>query len=202
MRTLRAPTPVAALLAASLAVSLAMSLAACSGDSSDSGGPSEPGGSQATEEPGPLTTTANLGKVTGKLAQEKRATVRQQVRQAVDAWFDAAYVGGDYPRNDFADSWPGFTAGAAADAKKDKALMSNQDIGTEITGVEATKRKVTVDVLAVKGRPVAATARVVLEFTADGDAPRDVVVRGRLFLTKSPDGWQVFGYDMTKGDQA
>jgi hypothetical protein len=128
--------------------------------------------------------------------------VRQQVRQAVDAWFDAAYVGGDYPRNDFADSWPGFTVGAAADAKKDKALMSNQDIGTEITGVEATKRKVTVDVLAVKGRPVAATARVVLEFTADGDAPRDVVVRGRLFLTKSPDGWQVFGYDMTKGDQA
>jgi hypothetical protein len=24
-------------------------------------------------------------------------------------------------------------------------------------------------------------------------------VSGRLFLTPSPDGWQVFGYDVTKG---
>ncbi len=46
--------------------------------------------------------------------------------------------------------------------------MSNQDIGSEIAGVEATARKVTVDVLAVKGKASGATARFVLKFRTDG----------------------------------
>ena len=124
-----------------------------------------------------------MGRVTGQLPQEKRSKVREQVAHAVDAWFDAAYVGGDYPRNDFADAWPGFTTGAQAEAQGDKALMSNQDIGADIAGVEATARKVTVDVLAVKGKPSGATARFVLKFRTDGDVQRKVEVRGRLFLT-------------------
>ena len=119
--------------------------------------------SEATEAPPPLETTASLGKVTGKLPQDKRSKVRQQVARAVDAWLDAAYVGGDYPRNDFDTAWPGFTTGAKVDAKADKALMSNQDIGAQIDAVEATTRKVTVDVLAVKGHAAGATARVVAE---------------------------------------
>ena len=121
------------------------------------------------------------------------------VAHAVDAWFDAAYVGGDYPRDDFADAWPGFTTGAQAEAQGDKALMSNQDIGADIAGVEATARKVTVDVLAVKGKPSGATARFVLKFRTDGDVQRKVEVRGRLFLTPEADGWHIFGYDVTKG---
>ena len=47
--------------------------------------------------------------------------------------------------------------------------MSNQDIGAQIDAVEATTRKVTVDVLAVKGHAAGATARVVLRFRTDGD---------------------------------
>ena len=140
-----------------------------------------------------------MGKVTGQLPQEKRSKVRDQVAHAVDAWFDAAYVGGDYPRNDFADAWPGFTTGAQSEAQGDKALMSNQDIGADIAGVEATARKVTVDVLAVKGKPSGATARFVLKFRTDGDVQRKVEVRGRLFLTPEADGWHIFGYDVTKG---
>ena len=140
--------------------------------------------------------------MTGQLPQEKRSKVRQQVAHAVDAWFDAAFVGGDYPRNDFADAWPGFTTGAQAEAQGDKALMSNQDIGADIAGVEATARKVTVDVLAVKGKPSGATARFVLKFRTDGDVRRKVEVRGRLFLTPESDGWHIFGYDVTKGRSA
>ena len=128
--------------------------------------------------------------------------VRKQVAHAVDEWFDAAYVGGDYPRNDFATSWPGFTVGAKADAQGDKALMSNQDIGADIDGVEATDRKVTVDVLAVKGHPAGATARFVLKFHTSGDVQRKIEVRGRLFLTPGTDGWRIFGYDVTKGRAA
>jgi hypothetical protein len=189
-----------------LVLALAVTLAACSGDSDDPSaepGHGDPGSSEAagaSEAPAPpVETEATMGKVTGQLAEEKRSNVRQQVAHAVDAWFDAAYVGGDYPRNDFADAWPGFTAGARTDAQGDKALMSNQDIGADIAGVEATARKVTVDVLAVKGKPSGATARFVLKFRTDGDVQRKVEVRGRLFLTPESDGWHIFGYDVTKG---
>jgi hypothetical protein len=195
MRSVPALTATAALI---------LALTACSGGSSDpAAGPADdPSGSEATEGPPPVETVVTLGRLTGKLPKEKRKKTRQQVGETVDAWFDAAYVGGDYPRNDFADSWPGFTTGAKADAKSDKALMSNQDIGSRISAVEATTRKVAVDVLAVKGHAVGATARVVLKFSTEGEAERDVEVRGRLFLTHTPDGWRIFGYDVTKGAQA
>jgi hypothetical protein len=192
-----------------LVLALAVTLAACSGDSD---GPSadpcesDPGSSETagtTVAPAPpVETEATMGKVTGQLPPEKRSKVRQQVAHAVDAWFDAAYVGGDYPRDDFADAWPGFTTGAQAEARGDKALMSNQDIGADIAGVEATAREVTVDVLAVKGKPSGATARFVLKFRTDGDVRRKVEVRGRLFLTPESDGWHIFGYDVTKGRSA
>jgi hypothetical protein len=192
-----------------LVLALAVTLAACSGDSDDPSadpGESDPGSSETagtTVAPAPpVETEATMGKVTGQLPPEKRSKVRQQVAHAVDAWFDAAYVGGDYPRDDFADAWPGFTTGAQAEARGDKALMSNQDIGADIAGVEATAREVTVDVLAVKGKPSGATARFVLKFRTDGDVRRKVEVRGRLFLTPESDGWHIFGYDVTKGRSA
>jgi hypothetical protein len=192
-----------------LVLALAVTLAACSGDSDDPSadpGESDPGSSETagtTVAPAPpVETEATMGKVTGQLPPEKRSKVRQQVAHAVDAWFDAAYVGGDYPRDDFADAWPGFTTGAQAEARGDKALMSNQDIGADIAGVEATARQVTVDVLAVKGKPSGATARFVLKFRTDGDVRRKVEVRGRLFLTPESDGWHIFGYDVTKGRSA
>ena len=192
-----------------LVLALAVTLAACSGDSDEPSadpGDGDPGSSETagtTKAPDPpVETEATMGKVTGQLPPEKRSKVRQQVARAVDAWFDAAYVGGDYPRDDFADAWPGFTTGAQAEAQGDKALMSNQDIGADIAGVEATARRVTVDVLAVKGKPSGATARFVLRFRTDGDVRRKVEVRGRLFLTPESDGWHIFGYDVTKGRSA
>jgi len=199
--TLRTPLS-RALRTAVATACLALAVSACSGDSSEpSAEPSDEGtgASEATDAPPPLETTVTLGKVTGQLPKGKRSMVRQQVARAVDAWFDAAYVGGDYPRNDFAASWPGFTTGAKVDAQADKADMSNQDIGAQIDSVEATTRKVTVDVLAVKGHAAGATARVVLKFRTDGDVQRKVEVRGRLFFTPTPDGWRIFGYDVTKG---
>jgi hypothetical protein len=198
-------SPFRALRAAIVAACLALSLSACSGDPSEPSaepGDDPAGPSEATDAPAPLETTATLGKVTGKLPKAKRSKVRRQVARAVDAWFDAAYVAGDYPRNDFAASWPGFTTGAKVDAKADKALMSNQDIGAQIDAVEATTRKVSIDLLAVRGHAAGATARVVLRFRTDGEVRRKVEVRGRLFLTPTPDGWRIFGYDVTKGRAA
>jgi hypothetical protein len=180
---------------------LALFLGACSGDSSEpSADPSgDPTSSEATDAPGPPETEVMLGEVTGKLPKGKRSKARRQVGRVVDGWFEAAYVGGDYPRNDFADSWPGFTTGAKDDARGDKALMSNQGIGSRVDAVEVRTRKVTVDVLAVRGRASGATARFVLRFSTEGGVQRRIEVRGRLFLTPGADGWRVFGYDVAKG---
>jgi hypothetical protein len=189
-------------------LSAALSVAACSGDD---GGPADAppsggaGASTATDTaPPPLETTATMGKVRGQLPKGKRTKVREQVAHAVDEWFDAAYIGGDYPRTDYSASWPGFTTGAKADAEDDKSLMSNFDVGRVISSVEAITRKVSVDVLAVRGHARGATARFVLKFRTVGDVKDEDEqhkweVRGRLFLTPSPDGWRIFGYDVTKG---
>jgi hypothetical protein len=194
----------ASAIAATL-LSLAIATTACSGDSSGPEGavPSD-GATSATDPdaPPPLATTATLGRVTGKLPKAKRSKVRKQVARAVDAWIDAAYVAGDYPRDDFTKAWQGFTSGAAAEARGDKRLMSNQSIGSKISAVDAKTRKVTVDVLAVNGRPAGATARFVLRFATSGDVHRKIVVRGRLFLTPGKGAWQIFGYDVTKARAA
>ena len=113
----------------------------------------EPPSREATE-PAPSRPRPTIGEVTGRLPQGRAARlVDQQVGDVVDRWFEAAYVGGDYPRNDFADcvaraSPPARQAARAAD----RGLMSNQDIGARIDGVDgrpAQGRRV--DLLAVSG---------------------------------------------------
>ena len=56
----------------------------------------------------------------------------------VDGWFDAAFVGGDWPRSDLDQAYPHFSAGAARDAERDAGLMSNARYGERLDSVEAT----------------------------------------------------------------
>ncbi len=174
---------------------LALVLSACSGDSDD---PADPESSAARPSASSdVSTRVTLGKVTGKLAKADRKRLLAAVGDVVDGWFDAAYVSGDYPRTKFSDSFPGFTSGARADARRDRALMSNQSIGKRIDGASATRRRVRVDALVVDGRAVGATARVILRYRTTGTVQRKFEVRGRLLLTRQ-DGWKVFGYDITR----
>lgn len=176
-----------------------------SGACSDAGGSDgaapdggSPAGASATERT--AGTRVSFGVLTGRLPSDARQRLSSQVGDVVDGWIDAAYVGGDYPRRDFSDVWPGFTAGAQQEAHHDRALMSNEDVGDRIDGVELHKSTVKLDVLAVKQHPVGVTARVFIGFRTTGDVEREVRVKGRLFLTHTDRGWRVFGYDVTKGD--
>lgn len=173
---------------------------ACS-DDEGSDGPSPDGGSPAGATPTEraVETQVSFGVVTGKLPDDARQRVSEQVGEVVDGWIDAAYVDGDYPRRDFADVWPGFTAGAQQDAHRDRALMSNEDIGDRIDGVDLYRSVVKLDVLAVRQHAVGVTARVYVGFGTTGELERTVRVKGRLFLTYTERGWRVFGYDVTKG---
>lgn len=184
--------------ATALALVLALSAGACRGSEE---APDEPAAAPSSAAPTerPVETKVLVGELTGRLPKAERAKVVAEIGAVVDGWTQAAYVGGDYPRRDFADSWPGFTPGARALAEKDRALMSNQDVGARIDGVEVRRSRVVLDVLSVEQLARAVTARVLLEFRTTGSVEKKVRVQGRLYLTHEADGWQVFGYDMTKG---
>ena len=183
-----------------LLLALTLGVGACSGssDGTDGSAPADRSAATGTTRPA-LATEVRLGKVTGTLSKKGRRHLAHAVGTVVDGWLDAAYVEGDYPRANFRDAYPGFTGGARADARHDRALMSNQGIGRRIDGVTALKRTLSLDALVVHRRPVGVTAHVVLRFRTSGDLARKVEVRGRLFLTHGPHGWRVFGYDVSKG---
>ncbi len=182
-----------------LALLLGVLLSACSGDG---GGPGEPGANGGpgvgAEGPPPLETTATLGEVAGKLSGPRRAQLTAHVTEVVDGWIDAAYLG-DYPRTDFADAFAGFSERAAAQARADGALMSNQALARGLDEVVAVQRRLSIDAVASRGRAVGVTARVDLTMRLGGAVDRKQKVSCRLFLSYRDGGWQVFGYDVTRG---
>jgi len=192
----RAAERAAAAVALTLAVALTAGACTGSDDSSD-GAPTASSASTTERE---VVPQVSLGKVTGTLPAAEGEHLVSDVGDVVAGWVHAAYLDGSYPRRDFSDVWPGFTNGARAEAHEDRALMSNEDIGDRIDGIDPHKIAVRLDVLAVKKHPVGVTAHVYVGFGTTGDLEKQVRVKGRLFLTRDDGGdWQVFGYDVTKG---
>ena len=149
----------------------------------------------------PVTTTTKIHRVHGRLPDARRKVVRKQVGAVVDRWWDAAFLGGTYPRSRFPDAFPGFTRSAEQRARRDKALLTNQTRGPHIDSVTATRRTVALDILATDRQARAATAHFVLTFDSDGDRAGTTTVRGRLFLTRTRGAWRIFGYDVAKGSR-
>jgi hypothetical protein len=122
------------------------------------------------------------------------------VGKAVDSWFDGAFVGVDYPATSFPDAFAAFTAQAKSDATRQQNLMTAGRLGAHIDGVTTLQRRVTLDVLAPRGKAAGVTARFLLRFRTTGDVRKKVTVTGRLFLTRSAGGaWRIFGYDVARG---
>ena len=189
-----------ALAAASILLCLSLGATACSDEeggprSESSSQPPLPSGEPDTFE---IKTRTTIGQVVGRLPRKDRQRVADAVTPVVQRWFNAAYVGGDYPRKDFTDAFPGFTAGARSQAFHDRKLMSNRAISDRIEGVTPRTSRIWIDMLAVRQRPVAVTARFLLAFRTKGDLERKVKVHGRLLLSRSDKGWRIFGYDVAK----
>jgi hypothetical protein len=154
-----------------------------------------------------MATQVSLGKVSGTVRKHfrkqfarHRQALETQVRTAVDGWFDGAFVGVSYPADGFPHAFDTFTGQAAADARRQRQLMTNQKWRKHIDGVTVAQRKVALDVLAPKGKPAGVTAWVRLRFTTTGEKKKKVTVTGRLFLARNPQGkWRIFGYDVSKG---
>ncbi|WP_028642474.1 hypothetical protein [Nocardioides sp. URHA0020] len=181
---------------------IGLATAGCTGsdDAEPDASPTSPSAASSSAAPA-VTTRVSWGKGAGALPRTLRPRLVEDVQAVVDGWFDAAYLSGDYPRSSFVGSWKGFTPGAQAQARRDGDLMSNRDIGADITGVTPVSRAVTLDVLSVRKRPVGVTARVDLRFATTGTTAQRVHVAGQLYLTNGKQGWQVFGYDVRKAAQ-
>lgn len=175
-------------------VAVLLATGACTGDDPADDTPERP--SEEAVQEVPLVT--RVGVVTGKLQPVRRKALAGRVGDIVGAWFDAAYLEGDYPRTSFADAFPGFTRDAAALARRDRDLLTNFRIGPKIDGVVPLRKSVKVDLLSPGRHPVGATARFRLAFRTSGDLERRVVVSGRLMLTRVHGTWKVFAYDVRR----
>ena len=188
---------------AGLVLVLVASLAAtaCQSPSSPSASPERlsRNDDQATLASHPVPTKTGIHRVYGRLPVARRKAVRRQVGRVVDRWWDAAYLGGAYPRSSFPSAFPGFTAGAEKRARADKALLTNLSHGPRIDSVTPRHRRVTLDILATGRRARSVTAHFVLRFETAGEKTGTTVVRGRLFLIRKSHGWRIFGYDVAKG---
>lgn len=176
-------------------------LGACSGGGDDE--PEQTPAGSASQAAEPLTTDAALGKVRGRLSTKATEAIVAEITAVVDGWIDAG-LGGEYPRTDFAAAFAGFTPDARALAAKQSALLTNAEVGADLERAELTERVVRVDVVAPKGKPVGATARIHLTVELsglDGGVERTDLVTGRLMLTPSGGEWRVFGFDVRRGEK-
>lgn len=177
-------------------------LAGCSNDTStptSSPTSSDPTASHAggAATPPELSTTAEVGRIVGRLPGARRKAVRKEVTAVIDRWWEAAYLPGAGETTDVSAAFPGFTAGARRRATFDRALMTNADLRAD--SITPLMRKVRLDLLAVDRRARSVTARFDLRVRATGERNRRLQVRGRLFLTRKAARWRVFGYDVSKG---
>jgi hypothetical protein len=189
-----------AVLGAVLVTSVAF-IGGCSDDDSSPPAAKEPGDPSASTSPTPaerpITTKATVGRVIGKLGATKKQQLKEDVSAVVDEFFDNAYLG-DFPRTSFDKAYASFTQGARDDAQRDADLLSNAEIADRIEVATGTKRRVALDVLAVKGQAQGVTARFTLDFETVGELERRERVKGYLLLSDEGEGWKVFGYSVIR----
>ena len=203
---LRGNGPVRRLAATLLCTLLAATTAACTGDEpapspavEESATPTEE--STSTMEAKPAPAKVRVTRVAGRMKPKDQDVLADKVGAVVTAYFDDAFLGGEYPRSDFGDAFGTFTAGAAEQARGDQDLLTNVDLGPTTESVVARRQTAYLSVLAPHRVAAGVTALVHLRFVAErGDEPdKEVTVKGRLMLTRKNDGgWTIFGYDLTQ----
>lgn len=190
-----------AVSACGVSLLMVLALAACSGDEEPAPEPAPTSSAPSpTAAPPPAKPTkVVMGEVVGRLPKDERVQARKQVSAIVESWWDAAFLGGTYPRETFKAPFADFTPRATKRALNDRNLLTNRPIGARIDSVRPKMRRIAIDVWAPDKRARSATARFTLRFRTTGERTGVTVVRGRLFLTRSKGTWSVFGYDVSKG---
>lgn len=187
------------MLAAPL-LGLLLVTAGCSGDTPPAADSSQSSTPAATPSPAPtfeMKPVVKVGQVVGRVSAENQGRVRRQVARSVLHWIDKAYLSSR--RTDSRKAFASFTRVARHRALRARPVTSNNGFRTGLSHITPTRLTITTDLLGVRGRAVGATAHVTLHYKVTAHHRRHVSVGGRLSLTHSPRGWQVFAYDIHRG---
>jgi hypothetical protein len=163
------------------------------------------GGASATPAAASAPIQVSVTHVAGRLRASDRAAVAAHVRRVLATYAGQAFLGGRYPRKDFSDSFGAFTRGAAKDARRDQALLTNADLGATTRSVRLSRATAYLSVLAPRRHAAGASAAVDWVFAVDrGDRSSERVhLQGRLLLTRDGTGaWRIFGYDVHRSTTA
>lgn len=158
-------------------------------------------GTAPTLDAKPVPMAVRVTRVSGRLTRSGRAPLERSIGRTIGGYWDAAYLGGRYPRGDFGTAFAGFTGGAEQRARHDRGFLTNSGLGRSTDNVAPKEKSAWLSVLAPNGVAAGVSARVRLVYVAERDRWRDqrVTVTGRLLLTrKQSGGWQIFGYDVSR----
>lgn len=192
--------------AGAVALLAAAALGACTddSDSADSSQPGEGGTVSGLLPAEPAEQRTQVRRVWGRWPADKDSARTRSLQSAtgrvVGAWIDRAFVAVDYPATEFAGAFETFTRGAAAQARRDSWLTTNQTLGDRLVDAVPVKRTVSVVAFAPRGSAVGATADValVLRGVAESGQPSRLSVSGELHLTRIDGRWRIFGYDLQR----
>lgn len=182
--------------ALSTVVVLAATLTGCSamGDSRDDDRRGRIGSSAGAG--GAVVVETAVARVHGTLPVAQRRRLETQAGRLIGRYLSAAYLG-QRSTPGHRGAFPGFTPDARRLALRDVSTASDAAL-TWADEVRPLGAVAFLSVVALEGRAVGATARLLLRMAASDDRrEREVAVRGRLLMTPVGKGWQVFGYDLS-----
>lgn len=188
-------------LARSLAVVSTLALVGASAACTHHAKPAAAGSPTPSVTAPPIPLNIRVTRVSGKLSPAAQATLQTNIGKAIDAYFDAAYLGGTYPRSDFSDALSQLPANLAQQAAGDIGLLTNATLGPTTERVEAKTKTAYLSVLAPKKVAAGVSARVELVYVDERGAKpaQEVTVSGRLMLTRVHGSrWQIFGYSLAR----
>jgi hypothetical protein len=158
-------------------------------------------GSPPDDAPSPTAESAALRvqTVTGaeRLDQQARTEVEGAVGDVLSDYVVAAFLG-DFPRQEFVQSFESFTSGAALDAAGDIDMLTAAT-ARDATAVRATDLDAKLSFLTQAGEVHGGTAAVHFAFdaTMEDGTTRPLALDGRFMLQADDDGtWSIFGYDV------
>lgn len=133
------------------------------------------------------------------LDEEARAGVEADVGDAISQYLVGAFLG-EFPRDDFVQSFAGFTSLAARGAAEDIDRLTAYRY-KDADRVEATRLLVRISCLAEGDDVVGATAEVDFGFDVSGEAASsEFALTGRFLLVEDDGQWSIFGYDVHRDD--
>ncbi len=184
-----------------VAALLLLAVPACSGDDQAAPRDAPDASSAQVERAEDVKVRARVTRVAGRLPAKQREAVARRVGRVVHDHLAAAYLG-DYPLRRTSAAFADFTPSARKQASRDRDVLTGRGFGA-VEQVTLGRAEAYVAVLAPRRHVVGATTRIEVDLRVDtGERTETVRVRGRLLMTPTPDGWRIFGYDLTRSGLA